>query len=147
MDSNRGNVPFKHRLESRGKAMGFGMRMSQSCRQMQICEHCGQSVGEHASNCPIGTIENLEASRVRFSCPTCNCYKSVEVNCSDYYECCHCNTQYAASRYVPAKTIGDVVVLIGDDLPIKVIALEDKGNGDFRVDRQIKMVKEVYNID
>jgi DNA-directed RNA polymerase subunit RPC12/RpoP len=126
--------------------MGMSLRLTQ--RMTFICALCDKEADDHADWCPQPKIEALVASQKFYSCPDCH-RRSVEVNTGDYFECRECRSVFSAGAagYVEGEPTFTMFEQGNDsfDSCRKVWRLDGFGNGEFRVDVQLKPLLELRN--
>jgi phage anti-repressor protein len=82
----------------------------------------------------------LEATRPNISCPKCR--QRVEVNTLDYYECRECHTQYSHSGLHEELGWERVVLIdMAKDTVISVLVMDEKGKGEFKIDRDMAKIE------
>lgn len=116
----------------------MAMRLRQ--RQVARCPNCTGTIDEHDRGCPRGFLIGLRTRQKHLECPTCSA-REVGVNKDDYYECRSCGTQYTASGH-GAPDDAERKVLIDGGVPIPVLVIPHKGQGNFPLDDAIAKAVE-----
>lgn len=123
--------------------MGIGMGMT--LRQMIKCPACSGYETDHEEDCPRAKlIAFCEAKATReHRCP--KCHKGfVAINRGDYWECRKCHVQFSAGLVMvgqAAEGSEKAVIFTADWEPIYVYVFTLKGDGQFRDDQILAMLK------
>lgn len=122
-------------------SMSHGMGFRQICR----CTICGESVEDHATDCPQGQLENLQNEHWVMQCTECKVV-AVDINIHDFFECRRCHTQFCSGSHMDH---GQRKVTLEHPQTcelIQVVVLEAKGDGRFKFDEQMMRARKAIDL-
>lgn len=120
--------------------MNLGMSLSQQLN----CTACGESMSDHADDCPQGQMERLADSVRYYSCPTCN-MQFLRVNIDDAFECQKCGALWCSGMGFgepPADAERTFIIDYYEDRAFEVYRLPGKGKGVFKETAAMKILAE-----
>jgi hypothetical protein len=130
------------------------MSMGLSLEMFLECTYCKKKIDEEheKSSCPKGQIAALVKSIRSYPCPECG--GTVELNTGDFFECRSCHTQFSAGEYTgegldeDASSEGRTFILDMnyENRAIPVYVMKNKGEGKFRIDQQVALIKKAYGL-
>lgn len=106
------------------------MSLSLTPRLLLKCGYCEGSVSDHETYCPQHLFDMARSNMLHYGCPACD-KNSVEVNSSDYFECCSCHRQFSRADNRNEDT--KILYIESEEEFLPVIELPELGKGDIPV--------------